>query len=232
MKRFLSIILAIAMCIAMLPTAFAGETEDTRKTITLNLHNKNLSEKDAGALTHNETEATAAGQTAKNDSAKIADLEVNDGLYTWVSDKSIVDNEVYTTKYWNGSYRFMQYTTVAKLSNGTYDKTWKAWPFFDKAQNVMFTVKTTIPESAGGWYRIKITGGKMATGGEYAVYAGGQYVGNINNYGTDGEITTWELKNTAKLNPGDVEISIRTVKFYRNRDDKGGINSIDNNSTI
>ena len=215
MKRFLSIILAIAMIAAMLPTAFAGEA-DTRKKITLDLHMNNLRTKgEDGALT-----ALVHGNTPY-----IAELAATDGSYEWVADKSVSNTTVNTLGGTGSSYgsygRRMQYYTLLD------DESWIVWPEYADAKERMFTIKTNISTEATGYYNIKISGASHTTGGEFAVYVNGQYAGDFNNFENVSSYTTrdWTLGNAVSLSEGYNEISLRARKYYRSGREGGSNNA-------
>jgi len=199
-----------------------------RETITLDLHQNNLSEKDVGAFIHQND--LKDGETV-NSTAYIKDLVVADDAYEWVADKSVADDVVSIANNVYNSLRGrrMQYKTSSKYGN-QWDMTWEAWPFFQKPQNVMFTIKTKIPEGAAGYYNVKITGAAYNCGGEYAVYVNREYAGDINSYASTSsyEAKEWSLNNAVNLPAGEVEISLRAVKFYRART----FGSQDNNASI
>jgi len=219
-KRLISLFLALVMIMSLLPTISLA-SGDSRKTITLDLHMQNLGEKGTDG---------SATPLVHGNSPYIKDLAVTDGTYEWIADKSVADDKVYTASNSYGSYgRRMQYKTASKYGT-QWDKTWEAWPFFQNPQNVMFTVKTKIPEGAAGYYNVKITGAAYSAGGEFAVYVNGEYAGDINSYASTSsyEAKEWSLNNAIELPEGDVEISLRAVKFYRART----FGSQDNNASI
>ncbi len=230
-KRLLSLFLALVMIMSLLPTVSLA-SGDTRETIMLKLHSGNLLEKiDAAGNTygiyHSATEAQADGGADANGSAKLADLVAKDGSYSWVADKSsTLENAASTT-----SFSFYESGLVRRSIQYLlkYDGKRPAWPSADWPEaspesEAMFTLKTTIPEGAGGYYKIRLNGGKNAAGGVFAVYAGGKYVGDIDSYAASNtQIQDYVMSNAVKLSAGEVEISFRARKYRRANKDTAAI---------
>ncbi len=209
MKRLLSILLAITMIAAMLPTAFAGEAEDTRETIMLKLHSGNLEEKNADGSKSDIVHGT-------NGSAKIADLVAKDGSYSWVADKS-ANQEVNTT-----SFSFYENSVIVRSMQYIGEYSTAPWPTSGK--KAMLTVKTNIPQEAAGYYKIRLNLGKYSSGGVFAVYADGKYVGDIDTYSASNiSNTNYDLSNAVKLPEGDIEISFRARTYRKGTKNPSGM---------
>ena len=153
-KRALSMVLAIAMMISMLPAIALTGSAATVAPIVIDFTKANINGGTSGAVAVSTISSTEFTSVAEESSTYTGD----------------------TQRFYTSTSSGVKYL-MASMSHGSWDSRSTPWTKNEKAR---WTIE--IPVETAGWYTMDFITGTWSAGGEFYVYADGNYAGELNCY--------------------------------------------------
>ncbi|MBE6913051.1 MAG: hypothetical protein E7473_11060, partial [Ruminococcaceae bacterium] len=153
-KRALSMVLAIAMMISMLPAIALTGSAATVAPIVIDFTKAKINGGTSGAVAVSTISSTEFTSVAEESSTYTGD----------------------TQRFYTSTSSGVKYL-MASMSHGSWDSRSTPWTKNEKAR---WTIE--IPVETAGWYTMDFITGTWSAGGEFYVYADGNYAGELNCY--------------------------------------------------